>query len=106
MLEDLLNLAEVERAVFTPSYDYFDLVRLIDDVFEIMKPHATDKRITLRSKIEGDKRYFTRLYGDERRYLQVLINFLNSSLRSSPTHAGIEVVLKLRETHEMPVENE
>ena len=69
LLRDLLDLAEVEHGSFKPAYGYFNLAQVVGEAFAIVEQHARQKSIYLRSRVDGDARYFTCLYSDERRYL-------------------------------------
>lgn len=42
-----------------------------------------------------EDKYFRKIFGDQRRYLQILINFLSNSIKFSPSGKEIIVCLKL-----------
>jgi hypothetical protein len=66
--------------------------------------HASLKTISFESKISQSK-FFTNLYGDERRYLQILVNFLSNSLKFSPRNSSITVALDVKDQFLKPDNN-
>lgn len=59
---------------------------------------SNSKNITLTTLTEADSQYyFEQILGDERRYLQILVNFLSNALKFSPKGSKIVVGLKVNE---------
>jgi signal transduction histidine kinase len=47
MINDLLDMAKMEQAVFSFDYQEFNFVKTIIDVFHILEYHAEAKKISL-----------------------------------------------------------
>lgn len=97
LMHDLLDLAQFESGTFKISNEYFDLLQLIQRAFSMLEHFSSQKKITFSTHIESDSSCFQQIFGDERRYLQILINFLSNSLKFSPKNAQIIVRLKVTE---------
>ena len=56
------------------------------------------KKINFKTKFDAKEKYFfKRLLGDERRYLQILINFLSNAIKFSLEKSRIIVGLRINE---------
>ena len=62
----------------------------------MLEHHASQKNITFESKV-SQSQFFTSVYGDERRYMQILVNFLSNSLKFSPRNSSIIIALEVKE---------
>jgi signal transduction histidine kinase len=82
--------------------EYFDLCQLIEKAYEVLEHYSTQKKIKFVTDFKSEAKFFTSVYGDERRYLQILINFLSNSLKFSPRNSEITVALAIREAYEKP----
>ena len=58
---------------------------------------SQSKKITLETFTESDNQFFEEVLGDERRYLQILVNFLSNALKFSPKDSKIVIGLKVNE---------
>ena len=56
---------------------------VINKAFTVLDHFACQKNIKLVKNLEGEETHFKKIYGDERRYLQVLINFVSNALKFS-----------------------
>jgi signal transduction histidine kinase len=83
LISDLLDLAKLENNQFSLSNDYFNLSNTIYEAFQMLQFVATEKEIELKAEI--DKKIHLNLiqsiHGDQRRYLQILLNFLSNALK-------------------------
>ena len=52
---------------------------------------------------EQEITYYSAIYGDQNRFLQVIINFLSNSLKFSPTDSKIKVQLKMLENQTLKI---
>ena len=67
---------------------------MIGQAYAIVEHYASLKQITFETDIKEEERYlFECIEGDERRYLQILINFLSNAIKFSNT--GGKIVVKL-----------
>lgn len=95
LMFDLLDLAQVERGTFRVNNEYFDLTQVLKNAFDVLQHQASNKKVHLQTQFDTDAKFFTSIYGDERRYMQILINFISNSLKFSPRDATIVVALKI-----------
>ena len=102
LMLDLLDFGQIERGTFKINNEYFNLVQLIPKAFDMLQYHSSQKNIKFVTQFNGLTKYFTSVYGDERRYMQILINFLSNALKFSPKNASVVVAFKIREMVEKP----
>lgn len=92
LMLDLLDLAQLESRSLRINNEYFNLHDIVEQSFMILSHISTIKTISLEKKIEADQDgYFKTLFGDERRFLQILVNFLSNALKFSPKGSKILV---------------
>lgn len=95
LLQDLLDIAQIDKKSFSLNENYFDLLNTIDKAMTVAAPSSALKNVKLIPpdvpKIE--KIYFKNILGDERRYIQILVNFLSNAIKFS--NSGDKVEIKL-----------
>jgi PAS domain S-box-containing protein len=85
-IEDLLDIARLERGELALERDEFDVAALLSEAIERVAPHAEDRR--LRTECEDP---LPALVGDRRRMLQVFDNLLGNAVKF--THTGDEIIV-------------
>ena len=77
----------------------FDLIGLIEKYVESLEQQLKQREVSLVGPIfnENDKHHFKALNSDERRYSQIIFNFLSNSLKFTPAGGKITVSLNLLE---------
>jgi signal transduction histidine kinase len=100
LMQDLLDLAQIEKGTFTINNSYFDLTALIDQAKHMLAYLARQKDITFEVEQRGDTQFLRLVYGDERRYMQILVNFLSNALKFSPKSGKILIGLKINDVVE------
>lgn len=86
LMMDLLDLAQLENSTFNLNKDFFSIFEVINKAFSLVSHVAEKKNVTLKyPKVENPQEnfYFSSIYGDKHRFLQVIINFLSNSLKFS-----------------------
>jgi signal transduction histidine kinase len=58
---------------------------------------AREKDISLETHLSSGEQIFRSIYGDERRYLQILNNFLSNAIKFSPRNKPIIIGIKVNE---------
>lgn len=93
LINDLLDLAKLENNSFNINNEYFDLTKTIYEAFQIISYQATANNIELEAEIDDPKNMhiLKHIYGDERRFLQILLNFLSNSLKFSMEGGKVKV---------------
>jgi signal transduction histidine kinase len=77
--DDMLDISKIEAGQITLENTHFDLNRLIEDVFKMVKVKLDKKSLKLYFELESDVP--TDLYGDAKKLGQILINLLNNAVK-------------------------
>lgn len=98
MVNDLLDLAKLEKSTFHLKNDYFNMYDVVIEAFNIMSYQAEQKQITLLLEFDQSKPYiFCSVYNDKRRFLQIFLNFISNSLKFTSQGGFIKVHMKILE---------
>ena len=99
---DLLDLACMENNTLKINNDYFNLKFLIEKAFMIVDHIAKTKNVKLiRIIADANDKKFAKIFGDERRYQQIIVNFLSNALKFSNKNSEIIVCLSVNECRMM-----
>lgn len=100
LINDLMDLAKLEKMKFSLNKSFFDLTKTIRGAFGTLSYFGKQKEIEPTLKIE-DKMlpYFNNLFGDETRFTQIFLNFLSNAFKFTPQKGSISVEIK-------PIEDE
>ena len=95
MIKDILDLAKLDNRQFTMNESIFDLNKTVEKVLDMVSYQAYDKNVTFRAAIDDPKNLseFCFIIGDEMRYQQFLLNFLNNSLKFTEKGGMIQICL-------------
>ena len=93
LVNDLLDLGNIQNSAFNLQEEYFSLPEVIHEAFEIINTTAFKNQIEIKATIANSSDYdlIQQIYGDRRRYQQILINFLSNSLKFTPKMGVITV---------------
>jgi len=105
LINDLLDLAKVASSNFTTFNEYFSLPEIVYGALEIVSSQAALKKINLTGVIAHSSQLclIQKIYGDKRRYLQFLINFLSNSLTFTREKGQVTVYIEILEHQEKVV---
>ncbi|MBF0097033.1 MAG: response regulator [Magnetococcales bacterium] len=93
LINGILDLSKIEAGHFMLECAPFDLIRLLDDVCNLMAVKAHQKGLELYCRVDRELSPF--LQGDGLRLKQVLINLINNAIKFTQTG---EVVLEVKAT--------
>lgn len=107
LMMDLLDLAQMENNTFKLNKSFFSVFDAIDKAFNVVSHVAQRKSVTLERSVLKDgndnDQYYSQIYGDEGRFMQVIINFLSNSLKFSSYGSKIKVFLRMLENQTIKV---
>jgi signal transduction histidine kinase len=90
IIGEILDLAKIETGKFVLRETEFDLVPLVRSTIELMRPLAEGRGVPIRFEAGPDS---IRLYADELRVRQVLLNLLSNAAKFTERGGAIEVGL-------------
>ena len=96
LLSDLIEISRIESGEMKMSFRYVPLMPVLKEVFEELTPAAKQKAIGL--TLEPDGLDDARVYADEERLKQVVINLLDNAIKY--TDPGGRVVCRARKEGE------
>jgi len=90
LTDQLLTLSREDAGISPPNSAEFDLVPLVRDVVETMRPLADAKHQNIAVETEGD----LPVSGDAERIRQVVYNLLDNAIKYTPDDGRIDVSLR------------
>jgi signal transduction histidine kinase len=84
LIADLLDISKIESGKLKFNKQYFDIDTLLDNIIEVMHQSNPDFSIIKKGQVK------VKVFGDEMRIEQVIVNFLTNAIKYSP---GTEKVL-------------
>jgi heavy metal sensor kinase len=87
LTDQLLTLAREDAGVALPARKPLDLVALVRNVSETMRPLAESRGITLQAELDGS----IQLLGDAPRLRQVFYNLLDNAIKFTPPGCAVTV---------------
>ncbi len=99
LINDLLDLAKIEKGQFNLNPTNINLHEVISKALETLSFLSLQKNIKMEYVFDENKAgYFMGIAGDDNRYLQILLNFLSNALKFTPHGGNIKVIVKLNES--------
>ena len=97
LINDLLDLAKMEADHFKFDEAYFNPLKSIRNAFECLLTTANHSRVRLIGEIEHKASLckIQSILGDERRFSQILLNFVSNSLKFTDS-GSVTVGLKIK----------
>ena len=96
LTNDLMDLAKQENLTFQLHKSYFNLLNTIKNSTKTLEFLSSKKNIKV-SLVKDDKNnvFFENFYGDEKRYEQILINFLSNALKFTNDEGTVDIILQI-----------
>jgi two-component system, sensor histidine kinase and response regulator len=85
LVADLLDISKIESGKLKFNKKYFPIDELIDNILEVMQQSNSDHKI-IRNGLANQ-----RVYGDEMRIEQVIVNFITNAIKYSPGTHEIQI---------------
>lgn len=103
LINDLLDLAKLENNSFTFTTGYFNLSHLIFESLKMVQFSANQQEISLCAEIDSyaSLDLIQAIQGDQKRYLQTLLNFLSNALKFSNREGSIKVSVRILERQQI-----
>lgn len=79
LINDILDFSKIETGKLELVKGDYDLSSLINDVYHMLLGKAKEKGLVL--NVESDKNLPAKLYGDEVRIRQIIVNILNNAIK-------------------------
>ena len=97
LINDLLDLAKLENSSFKFDNDYFSLPGIIYQAFQILGFSASERCVDLRAKIDCKENLnlIESIHGDQRRFLQIFLNFMSNSLKFTDKGGKVTIDIKV-----------
>lgn len=96
IINDILDFSKLESGKLEIINDNYRMITLLNDVENIIQPRMRKKNINF--KIEIDPKIPEVLWGDEKRIRQILLNFVNNSIKFT-NEGSITVRVIILERH-------
>ena len=103
LINDLMDQAKIDSQTFCLSNGFFNLVEVVQRVFQTIQFHADNRNVRLALELDASRPFLLRkVFSDERRVQQILLNFLSNSLKFT-SNGDVRVKLKvLQEQNYVP----
>jgi signal transduction histidine kinase/PAS domain-containing protein len=81
LINDFLDLSKVEAGGFTPNFEQVELLPLLEDCLELIRPAANEQNVIVRSDAQED---LPPVVADRRSLRQVILNLLSNAVKFTP----------------------
>ena len=73
------------------------MLRVIHQAFNVIRNEANENKIKLEAKTgsKSDLEFINTIFGDERRFLQIILNFLSNALKFSNKNGTISIAVNI-----------
>jgi len=78
LINDVLDLSKIEAGQLTLSLDDYSIKDVVQNVFTVVEPLATEKKLALKIELPND---LPTAHGDHRRLTQVLLNLVGNAIK-------------------------
>ena len=95
LINDLMDLAKFENEKFKFDEEYFSLYETIYEAIQMNLFSIQSNGINIRVEIDDPKDLSKvhQIWGDKRRFLQIIINFVSNAVKF--THQGGDIIIKM-----------
>lgn len=98
MIDDLLDLAKIQKGAFILNYKQYNLLNLIMEAFQTIQFMAEQKEIKLILCLDKNKSIlFEKVNCDKKRMMQILLNFISNSIKFTRQKGFVKIHLDVLE---------
>jgi len=90
LIADLLDISKIESGKLKFNKQYFDIDPLLENIIEVMHQSNPDFKIVKNGSVNA------KIFADEMRIEQVVVNFLTNAIKYSPDTTQAEMKVELR----------
>jgi len=90
LIADLLDISKIESGKLKFNKQYFDIDPLLENIIEVMHQSNPDFKIVKNGSVNA------KIFADEMRIEQVVVNFLTNAIKYSPGTTQAEMKVELR----------
>ena len=96
LVNDMMDLVKDENLSFKFNNVYFNLIESVKTAFKTLQYLSKTKKINTELVVNPEEvHYFTQVYGDPNRMMQVLINFVSNSLKFTREGGSVKIELSI-----------
>lgn len=99
LINDLLNVSVIESGIVNLMLSKFNLITLLDEIFDSINKLALNKKITLVKDCECSSDL--EIYADRNKIEQVIINLLTNAFKYSYPESTVKVTLSVNSNEEV-----
>lgn len=100
LINDILDISKIEAGVTELNESWFLISPAIDRALRLVKSRAVEGSVSLSKNIP---RKLPLLCGDERRFLQVVLNILTNAIKFTPGGGKVKIIAKLENNGDMVI---
>jgi PAS domain S-box-containing protein len=100
LINDILDISKIEAGASELDERRFNVRTIIDRALRLVKTRAVDGGVKLSRTLPGK---LPSLYGDERRFLQVVLNILTNAIKFTPSGGKVKITAKLEKNGDMVI---
>jgi len=89
IVEDLESINKLETGELKPKFEVFDIVKIVEYVFELEQPLSNERNISLLSTQKPDKPLMVK--GDKKRIIEVLTNLVVNGIKYGKKSGFVKV---------------
>ena len=98
LINDVLDVSAIEAGKLSLHESDIDIPPLIDEVVRLVEPKSLQKKISLQKNVAVEG---ARLFADERRIKQILLNLLTNAIKFTPEEKQISITASVTVDNEM-----
>ncbi|MBT4932215.1 MAG: PAS domain S-box protein [Rhodospirillaceae bacterium] len=100
LINDILDISKIEAGASEMNESRFSVSPVMDRALRLVKNRAVEGGVSLTKIIPGT---LPSLYGDERRFLQVVLNILSNAIKFTPKGGDVKISAKVEKNGDMAI---